>query len=665
MSNWATLPYEVLKLIVEILLKENDQKSLVEFQVVCKHWNKPAAYLAFANVKVTNLHRLGTLGYLLMRNKTIGTAIKYITIDLDKEERSIRQNSSRTTNRNEEQDSLTEGSEEGARVAGLRRMVKTILQLMPNLKSFRFSTKNKIVLYDILEEHLEKYQLQHIEVLQPPVEIRDLCAYNPVAWRLRHSLRKATFINKAMEEMTTGIGSSNIELVRNAKEFTNLDEIKVELFERVCSLPEFEMVIDAVLKTVKFMVISASFTSEPTGAVKIIFPAKAAATIKPLPHVKILHTLDGYLSDENAIKYIIHKFPNIDELKYDVIENPWEYYYDHLLTDIPNRLSPRVQTMYFEYFMKMTSFDVFGIYLIEEIRALMSRWMAVASSVENKRVNLTISEFDTIQLGCAYVYWRKNRHDNVYDIQILFSQDTDWSLETSITSIGSCLQNITLEYVPITNQLLSTIYRECPLLERLSFLEAQIIEPIDTGELTSNLRHLAFQYVHVGAEWISNITKNLESLSTMTLFGTDPYDEEEQEERTERDVNYKDLVFDISSAHATEIVYKPNVNVIEAHGLIPPWCFIVNEESLYLNPGAFTSYPYKLLEATKKVPLSEFEEYRKKIVPSKRNQSYCVHIKCKGLQVFQLAKNTVDIPLHKKDDHNKPAKDAMFLVINQ
>lgn len=676
MSNWAALPYEILKLIVEILIRRHDQKSLVEFQVVCKHWHKPAAYVGFSNVKVTNLDRLSTLARLLLRNRAIGAAIHYVSIDVKDEEETIERDIHVSGRSADEYASMQKSIEEyeADRDATLKTLVKILLRFIPNVKSFRFLTRNKIDMYRILEEQLEEHPLRHMEVLQPPEDIRDVDVYSPVAWRLRSTLKKMTFINRKADEDASmhPFLSSDVKLVRNAKEFTNLTEIRVQLLSRLCSLPGLEMVLDAVPETVNYIVLSASFVLEPINASKIIFPENDTATIKPLPHVTSLRTLQGYFSDENTIKYIIHKFPNLGELIFEFDETASDYQ-GHDLTEIASDLSPGLQTLFFEYLMKMTSFDVFGIYRIEDVDSLMSRWTSAANTVENKRVDLSVSDLGAVDPDCIHIYWRKYFVENVYYIQILLNQESNWLYEMSIASIGSCLQSISLEYVDITSSSLSTIYRGCPLLKLLSFENVTILGPIDTGEVTSNLTQMSFQHITYGARYIRTITRNLPSLSILDIIDANMAAldlqeleevEEEEEDRIEKE-NYKDLAFNISATHSGDIRCVPDNKLIALHGLIPPWCFIINDKSLYLNPDAFTEDPYRTVVFTEKVPLCEFEDHKKKIAPSKRDQSYCVHIKCKEIYIFQISKYIPDIPRPRQNDFDKPAENALFLVINE
>lgn len=667
MANWATIPYELLTLIVDLFVAQNDKKSIAQFKLVCKHWNKPAAYISFERVNITNLHKFSSFVRLILANQALGAAIKYIYIDVKEHEQCIMD------------DILVAKTGDGLLIDAIadyendrdetyRNLFSIILRFIPNVKHIDFSTKDNYKWYEVLEKYADR--LKHLEVITPPASGRDFLTYYPTAWKLHETLKKMTFLNEWMNSGESYSSSydfmNDLSLISKASEFTNLTEIRIELVDHRCHIPQLERTIDNVPTSVNIIAFSATSFYERMDTIKLELPEVDLSTTKPLPHIRKLRTLHSYFYNVNAIKYITHKFPNVQELEYRCGEKPWNVY----LPDTPTQLSPSVQTMYFEYFMKMTVVNVFGAYPIEEFSPMMSRWMAVANTIKEKEVFLTLTEDGSVDNNCLYVFWIRDGLDISYSIGVHYNYESAWSYDMSIPTLGSCLTSITLENVDLTSEKLTTIYRGCPSLVQLAFRDVIILGEMDTGEVTSNLTHLTFKDVEDdSAKWIPSITKNLASLYLLNVSDTDMTVSSSTTTITSQNdttsPHYRDLAFDISATHPYAIRYTPTLEMLHTHDFVPPWCVISNNKELYLNPGAFEEGPYKQIVFTEQVPLSDFEIYKKQIVPSKRAHSYCLRLQCQGLHCFQLTKASgIAIPDPRRDIRDKPVEYWMCLVIN-
>lgn len=668
MANWESFPFELLTLIVDILVADNDRKSLTQFSLVCKHWENAVGYVNFTIVNITTLDDLSKLNQLLMINQAIGSAIKYVNIDVTEEEDQFAELTSHvyySTPRNPHLEATISDYKDD-RDKSYTNLFSVLLRLIPNVKSLQFMRNDNHKWHNVVEKHVDV--LQHLEEFAPPIHyIRD-CKYIDATLKLFDKLKKVTFL--VILPCYT-IYHSKATMIRYAKKFTQLTEIRFLLLDGNCILNHLELVLDSVCASVNSVAITTTISAGLPMTVKLVFPLIDTSTTKQLLHIRKLRTDDSYLCDDNAIEYITHKFPNLQELVYNIQEKPWDSHEKCFTRDRPDQLSPGAQTMYFEYFMKMDKFDIFGFYRLEEYNALMSRWMTVANSIEDKRVELIINEDGYIEENCFYVFWRKESLEKTYNISINYRYRSDWSCSRFIPSIGSCLESITLENVELNSQMLSAIYEGCPILSRLAFLDVVILEEINTGEITSNLTHMTFKNVtHVTARHISSITKNLTSLHTLQVIDTALDEAGSEDEPLAEDhagVTYKDLEIDASASRLSKIIYMPVCKGNTTHEFAPPWCVIINNDKLYVNPNALTEGPYKQVAFAEEVPLSQLEDYRKQIVPSKRNRSYCLRLKSKGLHIFQLAKHAKPLPdrVLKKEDCKKSAVDVISIVINE
>ncbi|CAO3629511.1 unnamed protein product [Mucor hiemalis] len=486
--------------------------------------------------------------------------------------------------------------------------------------------------------------LYSLEVMPPPTRIGHFFVYNPIAWQLRETLRKVTFVNRGNIDPES-IVESDAGLVLRAEHFIQLTEIRVELLEPMCHIPELELVLDHIPTTVEFVVFATSFTLLNIDASKLQFPEVDTTTIKPLPHVERLRGLHCYFCDDNAIKYITHKFPNVDEFIYTILDDPWNFYARFNLPDTPNQLSPSVQTMYFEYFMKMSTFDVFLVFAKEELPSLMSRWMAVANStIPEESVSLTLINNGFVEPNCSYVRWKKLGWPRSFEIIINFNDTLPWTYGLYIGSIGRCLENIALEYLEINSEILSQIYEGCPVLNHLLFDGVTIPNAIDTGEITSKLKEMTFSNIgNSSSQHISSITKSLPDLFSLFLYDVDLV--VPKEEMTEdNSFPYKDLEFDISSTCAYQIRYAAT------YDFVPPWCIFVNDDRLLVNQDAFKEGPYRQLIFMEEASPEDFKVLEERIAPSKRNYRYCMRIKCKLLHCFNFSKNSEELPDNRDND---------------
>lgn len=215
--------------------------------------------------------------------------------------------------------------------------------------------------------------------------------------------------------------------------------------------------------------------------------------------------------------------------------------------------------------------------------------MKVADTIEDKRVALTINQFSRVQDQCYYIFWRKSDFNNVYDISINFSPDSIWSCSLCVMGLGRCLECLTLQYVEIDGETLEYIFQDCPVLSRLEFSKVQIIEEINTYGVISNLSSMTFSEIEDDSiKYIPSVTKWLPSLTSLQILETDmtvPTSEDEQK-------LYKDVEFYASPANLELLRYRPETELHSTREFVPPWCIIINDDKLYINPEAFSEGPY-------------------------------------------------------------------------